>query len=109
VAKICDRVAVMYSGKIVESAATRELFNHPTHPYTVALMKSLPKLDQEVDRLYSIEGQPPDLCHMPPGCAFAPRCTLAMDVCQVEVPPQSSVNVDHYVSCWAHREGSPVA
>jgi oligopeptide/dipeptide ABC transporter ATP-binding protein len=109
VAKVCDRVAVMYSGKIVESASTRELFNHPAHPYTVALMKSLPKLDQEVDRLYSIEGQPPDLCHMPQGCAFAPRCALAMDVCRLGVPPQTSVSVEHYVSCWAHREGSPVA
>ncbi|MDD5038706.1 MAG: ABC transporter ATP-binding protein, partial [Dehalococcoidales bacterium] len=74
VARVCDKVAVMYAGKIVESAGIRELFNNPTHPYTIALMNSLPKIEVKVPKLYSIEGQPPDLRNMPAGCAFAPRC-----------------------------------
>ena len=74
VAKICDRVVVMYAGKIVENAPIRELFNNPQHPYTQALIESLPKLEVERERLASIEGQPPDLGNLPPGCKFAPRC-----------------------------------
>jgi oligopeptide transport system ATP-binding protein len=105
VARVCDRVAVMYSGKIVEAAGIRELFNNPTHPYTIALMKSLPKLEQKLPRLYSIEGQPPDLRNMPPGCAFAPRCSEAMDICKIEYPPVLIVSDSHQVSCWLRMQG----
>ena len=106
VARICDRVAVMYSGRIIETAGTRALFNHPMHPYTVALMKSLPKIEEERDRLYSIEGQPPDLYNLPEGCAFAPRCARAMDICRSEYPPRFSADHDeHSVRCWLYGRG----
>ncbi|MCI0371632.1 MAG: ABC transporter ATP-binding protein, partial [candidate division NC10 bacterium] len=77
VAKMCDRVAVMYAGRIVEHAGVRELFNHPRHPYTVALLNSVPRLERRVERLASIEGQPPPLYDLPEGCPFAPRCAHA--------------------------------
>lgn len=100
VAKVCDRLAVMYAGKIVESAPVRELFNNPVHPYTNALLNSLPKMEVKMDKLYSIEGQPPELHALPPGCSFAPRCPEAKDICTQEYPPQSAVKEGHYVSCW---------
>ena len=100
VARVCDRVAVMYAGKIVETAETRDLFNNPTHPYTIALMNSLPKMGAKVDRLYTIEGQPPELQNLPPGCNFAPRCPEAMEICRQEYPPQSMVTEEHYMNCW---------
>jgi len=100
VARVCDRVAVMYAGKIVETAETRELFNNPTHPYTIALMNSLPKMGVKVDRLYTIEGHPPELQNLPPGCSFAPRCPVAMKICKQEYPPQSIVSEGHYMNCW---------
>jgi oligopeptide/dipeptide ABC transporter ATP-binding protein len=100
VARVCDRVAVMYGGKIVETADVRELFNHPTHPYTIALMNSLPKMEERVEELYSIEGQPPELHNLPPGCTFAPRCPNSMEVCLKEYPPASQVKNGHSMSCW---------
>jgi peptide/nickel transport system ATP-binding protein len=100
VARVCDRVAVMYAGKIVEYAGIRELFNHPTHPYTKALMDSIPKMEVKVDRLYSIEGQPPDLRNLPAGCSFASRCSKVREICRNEYPPQAEVDPGHYVSCW---------
>lgn len=100
VAKVCDRVAVMYAGRIVENAPIRNLFNNPKHPYTVALMESLPKMDKEVEFLYSIEGQPPDLREPPPGCSFAPRCDRCMEICTEKYPPQSVVEEGHTISCW---------
>ncbi len=105
VARVCDRVAVMYSGKIVESAGTRELFNNPTHPYTIALMNSLPRLEVKVPKLYSIEGQPPDLRNMPAGCAFAPRCPEAKDICRTSFPTTTTVNDGHEVRCWLRQGG----
>ena len=100
VAKVCDRLAVMYAGKIVEGAPVRELFNNPVHPYTNALLNSLPKMEVKMDKLYSIEGQPPELHALPPGCSFAPRCPEAKDICMQEYPPQSAVKEGHYTSCW---------
>lgn len=105
VARMCDRVAVMYAGKIVESATTRELFNHPTHPYTVALLKSLPKLEVRVDKLYSIEGQPPSLLNLPAGCSFAPRCDGASERCREESPSLAQVGEGHAVSCVMSSSG----
>jgi oligopeptide/dipeptide ABC transporter ATP-binding protein len=102
VARLCDRVAVMYAGKIVESAETRELFNRPAHPYTEALLESLPKMEVKVDKLYSIEGQPPELHSLPPGCSFAPRCPKGMEICRTTYPPRQSIAEDHYVSCWLY-------
>ena len=69
----------MYAGKIVETASVRELFNNPQHPYTIGLVNSVPRLDRKVERLASIEGQPPALLNLPPGCRFAPRCYAAFD------------------------------
>ena len=100
VARVCDRVAVMYGGKIVETADVRELFNNPTHPYTIALMNSLPKMEERVEELYSIEGQPPELHNLPPGCTFAPRCPSRMEICLKEYPAQSQVKNGHSMSCW---------
>jgi oligopeptide/dipeptide ABC transporter ATP-binding protein len=100
VTKMCDRVAVMYAGKIVESAQMRELFHNPTHPYTAALLKSLPKLEGRQKWLTTIEGQPPSLLNLPPGCSFAPRCNQVDDHCLEEYPPSVSANENHTVSCW---------
>ncbi len=100
VASMCHRVAVMYAGKILETAATREIFKTPKHPYTSALMQSVPRLDQKGGRLYSIEGQPPSLMNLPPGCRFASRCTVAEDICRQKEPPEVEISKGHFVSCW---------
>ncbi len=100
VAKMCDRVAVMYAGRIVEQGSVRDIFNNPSHPYTEALLASVPKMDEDVDRLYSIEGQPPTLHDLPPGCPFAPRCQYVMDHCREEYPARVSVGEGHFASCW---------
>ncbi|MDA0768948.1 MAG: ABC transporter ATP-binding protein [Chloroflexi bacterium] len=99
VARMCDRVAVMYAGKIVEQADVLELFDNPKHPYTQALLKSVPDLDEEVDFLPSIEGQPPTLDNLPVGCAFAPRCPYVFDKCN-EYPTEFTAGQDHVASCW---------
>ncbi len=103
VAKVCDRVAVMYAGKVVECAPIRLLFSTPSHPYTVALLDSLPKMDRKAGKLYSIEGQPPDLANLPPGCSFASRCSEVMEICKKEPPVQSRVGEGHTISCWLAR------
>ena len=100
VSRICDRVGVMYAGKIVETAPTREIFKAPRHPYTSALIHSVPSLDKKDDRLFSIEGQPPSMMNLPPGCRFCPRCTFSMDVCKEQEPPEIKLTEDHSVSCW---------
>ncbi len=100
VARMCDRVAVMYAGKIVETASVKELFNNPKHPYTIALLNSVPRLDRKTERLASIEGQPPALLNLPPGCRFAPRCSVAFDRCREEEPPSMPVGDKHEAACW---------
>ena len=100
VAKMCDKVAVMYAGKIVEHGAVRDIFNNPSHPYTEALLASVPKLEEDVDRLYSIEGQPPALHDLPPGCPFAPRCPYVMEQCREEYPARTQLSEAHSASCW---------
>jgi len=102
VARMCDRVAVMYAGKIVETAGVRELFSNPQHPYTIGLVNSVPRLDRKVERLASIEGQPPQLLNLPAGCRFAPRCYAAFDRCREEEPPRIEVDdgKEHFASCW---------
>ena len=100
VSNICHRTGVMYAGKIVETAKTTELFNNPRHPYTSALIHSVPRLDRKDDRLYSIEGQPPSLLNLPPGCRFAARCDQVMDICREQQPPEVEVGEGHMVSCW---------
>jgi oligopeptide/dipeptide ABC transporter ATP-binding protein len=105
VSKICDRVAVMYAGRIVELGPVRRIFGAPAHPYTRALLTSVPRLGKKAATLTAIEGQPPDLAHLPPGCAFAPRCPEAMDRCRVEAPPDLPVGDGHTTRCWLHVAG----
>jgi oligopeptide/dipeptide ABC transporter ATP-binding protein len=100
VARICDRVAVMYAGRIVETGPVRRLFTTPAHPYTRALLESIPRFGARRDTLTAIAGQPPDLATLPPGCAFAPRCPAVMDRCRVEAPPESAVAAGHTTRCW---------
>jgi peptide/nickel transport system ATP-binding protein len=103
VAKMCDRVVVMYAGRHVESGPVREIFNHPSHPYTQALLRSVPSMDEDIARLYSIEGQPPALWDLPQGCRFAPRCPYADDRCRREYPPTFKVGKNgaaHTAACW---------
>jgi oligopeptide/dipeptide ABC transporter ATP-binding protein len=100
VAKMCDRVMVMYGGRVVESGPVRDIFNHPSHPYTHALLQSVPSLDERPERLYAIEGQPPALWDLPPGCRFAPRCPYADTRCLEAYPPFFTNGDDHTASCW---------
>ena len=100
VAKMCDRVAVMYAGRIAESADVRDLFNNASHPYTEALIRSVPNVDEDVDTLYSIDGQPPALDQLPEGCTFADRCPYVFDRCREEVPEAITVGNNHYATCW---------
>ena len=100
VARMCDRVAVMYAGRIVENGPVREIFNEPSHPYTKALIDSVPKLEERTERLYSIEGQPPLLSNLPEGCRFAERCEFARDKCYAEYPPSYTVKEGHTADCW---------
>ena len=100
VAKMCDNVGVMYAGKLVERAPVRTIFNQPAHPYTEALLQAVPKLTDRSKRLWSIEGQPPDLANPPTGCPFNPRCPHAEDRCRREVPPEFQVGENHYTRCW---------
>ena len=101
VARYADRVAVMYGGRIVETAPARELYKHPHHPYTLGLMASVPRLDGDAGgQLVPIEGQPPDLAHLPPGCAFSPRCGKASDACRAARPQLVEVAARHFKACF---------
>jgi oligopeptide/dipeptide ABC transporter ATP-binding protein len=101
IARYADRVNVMYAGQIVESAPAEELYHHPLHPYTLGLLRSVPRLDQvRRGKLEPIEGSPPDPAHVPTGCPFHPRCHLAVSRCQDENPPLLQVGARHYSACW---------
>lgn len=105
VAEICDRVVVMYAGMVMEIATTQELFARPCHPYTVGLLRSMPRLDQETDMLYSIEGSVPHITQMPRGCHFHPRCPYATEACRERFPELVEVSPGHEVRCF--RAGEP--
>jgi peptide/nickel transport system ATP-binding protein len=103
VAETCDRVGVMYAGNLCEVADVEELFENPLHPYTMALLKAVPKFTMEKE-LQSIAGNVPNLVTPPPGCRFHPRCPHAMDVCRREFPAMKEINKDHLVACyWAEK------
>lgn len=103
VADMADKVAVMYAGKVVEEAPTRSLFRDPLHPYTVGLLESIPRIDQERnERLHVIEGTVPNLLHLPEGCSFAARCPKVMDVCREKRPVLADMGDGRKVSCWLH-------
>jgi oligopeptide/dipeptide ABC transporter ATP-binding protein len=104
IAEACDRVAVMYAGRIVEQAPVAEIFDRPQHPYTRALLDSRPRSDTKSLRLQSIEGQPPSLNDLPPGCRFAARCSYAIDRCQDEYPPTFLASEQHLSACWRSEE-----
>ena len=99
VARMCDRLAVMYSGKIVEAGSVRQLFDTPQHPYTKALLGSMPKLGSK-EPLFAIPGQPPDLATLPPGCAFHPRCPEALPQCAGAEPDDVRVANGWTARCW---------
>ncbi|MFD1334622.1 ABC transporter ATP-binding protein [Oceanobacillus iheyensis] len=104
VAKIADRIAVMYAGKIIETGTKREIFYQPQHPYTKGLLKSVPRLDIKEDKLTPIDGTPPDLFSPPQGCPFAARCPFAMEVCDKVYPVQTELTSSHNVDCWLQDE-----
>jgi len=101
VARYADRVNVMYAGKIVERGTAREIYANPRHPYTLGLLRSVPRLDEpRRAKLQPIPGQPPDLSRLPGGCSFAPRCAYAIDRCREEEPGLDPVAADHLSACW---------
>ncbi|MBT2692084.1 ABC transporter ATP-binding protein [Bacillus sp. ISL-55] len=104
VAEVCDRVIVMYAGKIVEQANVKELFINPKHPYTKGLLESIPKLGVKKAKLGSIPGMVPSPDKMPKGCRFYERCSSAMEVCKGTTPPMNSVGDDHIAACWLYEE-----
>ena len=102
VAGMANHILVTYSGKVMEESSASELFRTPSHPYTIGLMRSIPRPDlPEGKRLYSIPGRPPDLDQRPPGCPFAPRCDYVRDVCHRELPAETRLSPTHRVFCWA--------
>jgi oligopeptide transport system ATP-binding protein len=105
VARYTDRVNIMYAGRLVETAPTDVLFGEPRHPYTVGLLASVPRLDLAREhKLFAIGGMPPNLARLPKGCAFCPRCYLAIDRCREEKPELEEVGEDHYAACFRSRE-----
>jgi oligopeptide/dipeptide ABC transporter ATP-binding protein len=108
VARLCDRVLVMYAGRIVEAGTTQDIFEQPQHPYTRALLAAArPTLHVGTRRMPAIAGQPPDPAHLPAGCAFHPRCPAAMDVCTRDYPPVATLRAERQAACWlvANPEG----
>ena len=104
VAEICDYVYVMYAGRVMEQAETFELFDHTAHPYTKGLLKSIPKLDEQPERLYTIEGVVPNLLHLPKGCRFCTRCECATERCFEEGPELYETAEGHKVRCFLSEE-----
>jgi oligopeptide/dipeptide ABC transporter ATP-binding protein len=102
VARMCDRVAVMYAGRIVETDPTWELFDKPAHPYAEALLNSVPDVRTGTKRLYAIEGYPPSIYERPVGCPFASRCPYVMPHCKETYPPAVEIAPGHQTSCWRH-------
>ncbi len=100
IADIGDRIAIMYAGKIMEVGTVDQVFKNPAHPYTQALIKSIPTLTGKIEEMKPIPGSPPDLVNPPPGCRFHPRCPYAMDRCRREEPPLVEVEKGHIAYCW---------
>ena len=102
--EVCDRVAVMYAGSIIEQGSVDEIFDHPSHPYTNGLFGSIPNLEEDTDRLKPIPGMMPDPSNLPEGCAFAPRCAYCTEICQKRKPETVQLAPDHFITC--HRFAS---
>jgi oligopeptide/dipeptide ABC transporter ATP-binding protein len=105
VAKMCDQLAVMYAGRVVESGPVKAVFRAPAHPYTRALLSSIPRMGDPGRRLTAIDGQPPDLAALPPGCAFGPRCPSAFERCR-EAPPVIRLDDGRMARCWLTAAGA---
>lgn len=100
VARLCDRVVVMYAGMVQEIAPVRELYRNPLHPYTLGLMHAMPRMGDEKKRLYNIPGTVPHITQMPKGCHFAPRCPYSTQECLESCPPMASARENHSVRCF---------
>lgn len=108
VANMCDRIAVMYAGRIVEYGTAEDIFYEPKHMYTKGLIRSIPRLDAtKHERLIPIEGTPVDLLNPPAGCPFAPRCEACMKICLRQMPPVTNFGDVHYTQCWMHQKDAP--
>ncbi len=104
VSDICDRVLVMYAGRIVEAGSIDDIYYNPSHPYTKGLLACLPKMDGEQKQLQPIEGTPIDLLNLPEGCSFAPRCNNCMKICLKKEPPEFLLSEGHTSACWCHAK-----
>jgi len=104
-AEICDQVAIMYAGRIVELGSVEQVYRSPSHPYTKALLKAIPRLGAKTQRMFQIDGEPPDPIALPPGCPFHPRCVRAMEVCRSQYPPAVERTGGGYVACWLLKDG----
>jgi oligopeptide/dipeptide ABC transporter ATP-binding protein len=105
VARYADRVNVMYAGKIIETGTAKDIYHTPKHPYTLALLKSVPRIDQpRVAKLDPVQGQPPDLSKLDGGCAFRPRCRYATDKCAQSIPELEKIDGVHAAACFRHNE-----
>lgn len=101
ISSLCSRVMVMYAGRVVETGPTRQVFDHPEHPYTWSLLRSVPRVDERRhERLISIKGMPPDLSRLPSGCKFTPRCQFKVERCSREEPPLAEVATEQEARCW---------
>lgn len=110
VARYADRINIMYAGRIIERGTAREIFRTPRHPYSIGLLRSIPRLDRDrTDLLDTIEGQPPNLSLLPSGCHFQPRCRFAVERCTREYPPQVGIDGSHSSACWVARDLAPGA
>jgi oligopeptide/dipeptide ABC transporter ATP-binding protein len=110
VARYADRVNIMYAGKVIERGDAREIYANPRHPYTVGLLRSVPRLDlPRRAKLDPIEGQPPDLIDLPTGCSFAPRCRWAVDKCKTDSPELMDAGDGHLSACWRIDDLGPSA
>lgn len=103
VAEVCDKVAIMYAGSVVEYTTKEHLFNEPAHPYTVGLFNSIPDIDSDDDRLIPIKGLMPDPTNLPNGCPFNPRCPKVMDICKIKAPPEIMIKENHMVKCFLYE------
>jgi oligopeptide/dipeptide ABC transporter ATP-binding protein len=110
VAGMCNRVAVMYAGRVVEAGPTEAVFSRPRHPYTWALLQSIPRLDAESrEPLRPIEGTPPDMARLPPACKFQPRCPFAIEQCSQQEPELLEVETEQSARCWVTQAGMELA
>lgn len=104
VANFATDILVMYAGKIVERGSAYDIFYHPAHPYTKALLRAVPRLDMNGEELETIEGAPPNMAHPPKGCPFANRCKMSRDICNTAFPKEISLGEGHEVCCWLQEE-----